>query len=267
MNNESLKQQVNAYWNRASCGTDATKQQKFSHIYFEEIERARYRTEPEIFSFAQFTRFYGKKMLEVGVGAGTDFMQWVRAGTYAHGIDLTQEALDNVQHRLELYGLQAAQVRVADAESIPYNDNEFDLVYSWGVIHHSPNTLKCLEEIIRVTKPGGTIKLMVYNRYSIDTLYLWIDWALLKWRPFQSFSKVLYYHQESIGTKAYTCREIKKILAAYPVIISQLTAPPTQHQASYHKSRRKWYWLAYFASCIWGWQQSGWFMLIELKKM
>ncbi len=266
MNNETLKQQVKAFWNQASCGTNMTQQQKFTTSYFEEIEEARYRTEPEIFSFAQFTRFNGKKVLEVGVGAGTDFMQWVRAGTQAHGVDLTQEAIDNVSHRLEIYGLQVADVRVADAENLPYPDNQFDLVYSWGVIHHSPNTIKCLEEIIRVAKPGGTIKIMIYNRHSLYALYRWIFAGLLKGRPFQSLSKVLFYHQESIGTKAYTLKEMKNILARYPVGISQLTAPMTNHECSYYKARL-WRWPAYLAACLWGMRRSGFFMLIELKKV
>jgi len=88
MNTENLKQEVYSYWNKASCGTEFVKQEKFTKEYFEEIEKIRYSLEPEIFSFAQFTRYHEKKILEVGVGAGTDFLQWVKAGTQAHGIDL-----------------------------------------------------------------------------------------------------------------------------------------------------------------------------------
>ena len=70
MHKEHLKQEVYNYWNKASCGTEFVKKEKFSKEYFEEIEQIRYLVEPEIFAFAQFTRFYGKKVLEVGVGAG-----------------------------------------------------------------------------------------------------------------------------------------------------------------------------------------------------
>jgi hypothetical protein len=73
MNQQQLKQSVYSYWNRGSCGTNITSQKKYSAEYFAEIEAYRYRVEPEIFAFAQFTRFSGKKVLEVGVGAGTDF--------------------------------------------------------------------------------------------------------------------------------------------------------------------------------------------------
>ena len=142
-----LKTDVKAYWNVASCGTEITEKTRYTKAYFEEIEEFRYRIEPEIFSFAQFTRFKDKKMLEVGVGAGTDFLQWVRAGAKAHGIDLTQEAVYNVQERLKLYGLTAEDIKVADAEALPFEDTSFDLVYSWGVIHHSPNTEQCLADV------------------------------------------------------------------------------------------------------------------------
>jgi len=127
----------------------------YSKEYFEEIERRRYDPvvgEPEIFSFAQFTRYSGKKILEVGVGAGTDFIQWVRAGAVAYGIDLTEKAIEHVRRRLEVYNLHAADIRVGDAENLPYEDNTFDLVYSFGVIHHSPDTERALSEIITLQR-------------------------------------------------------------------------------------------------------------------
>jgi ubiquinone/menaquinone biosynthesis C-methylase UbiE len=237
MKTDMLKQQVYNYWNNASCGTEYTQQQKFSKEYFEEIEQFRYTHEPEIFSFAQFTRFNKKKVLEVGVGAGTDFLQWVRSGAQAYGIDLTQEAVNNVKKRLELYNLTAESICVADAEALPYEDNFFDLVYSWGVIHHSPNTVKCLEEIIRVTKSGGSIKIMIYNRRSLFAFYRYLLCALKQGKIFRSFSHVIYYDQESLGTKAYTIKEVKKILARYPVDIESLKATVSSYDLLQSKSK------------------------------
>lgn len=265
MYNEQLKEQVKNYWNKGSCGTELTQQQKFSQAYFEEIEQQRYKIEPEIFAFAQYPRFHGKKVLEVGVGAGTDFLQWVRSGAQAHGIDLTHEAIDNVTQRLALYGLQASDLRVADAENLPYSDGYFDCVYSWGVIHHSPDMEQCLREIIRVTKPGGTIKLMVYNRRSLVAMYLYLRFGLLKGRPFQSFAKILFHHQESLGTKAYTHKEIKKMVAKYPVAITQLKSTVAKRDLFSYR-RKPYQWLAYCAACLFGMNNVGWFMTIELTK-
>ena len=265
MNQENLKQEVYNYWNKASCGTEFIKQEKFTKEYFEEIERFRYSIEPEIFSFAQFTRFHGKKILEVGVGAGTDFLQWVRAGTHAHGIDLTHEAIFNIKHRLELYNLKADDLQVADAENLPYQDNSFDLVYSWGVIHHSPDTIRCLEEIIRVTKPGGSIKIMIYNRHSLFAFYRYILCALLKGKPFRTLSHVLFYDQESLGTKAYTIKEMKNILRNYSITVNEIKASVTQHDLLYYKSK-PFQWLAYCMACLLGWNKAGFFMTITITK-
>jgi ubiquinone/menaquinone biosynthesis C-methylase UbiE len=264
MDNEILKNQVKSYWDKASCGTNITNKKKFSHDYFEEIERARYQAEPEIFAFAQFTRFYGQKVLEIGVGAGTDFLQWIRAGAQAYGIDLTPEAIENTKSRLELYQLKAADLRVADAEHLPYPDNFFDLVYSWGVIHHSPNTQRCLEEIIRVTRPGGSVKIMVYNRRSFFAFYLYITHALLKGKLFQKLSTIIYNHQESIGTKAYTRKEILVIIKKYPVQLINLdTKAYREDLCNYRRFIRLFIW---FLVVLRGWQYIGWFMTIELKK-
>lgn len=263
---EQLKNEVARYWNQASCGTDHIQETKFSYEYFEQIEAHRYSVEPEIFSFAQFTRFSGKKVLEVGIGAGTDFIQWIRAGAEGYGIDLTEEALENVRHRLSLYSLKAKEIKLADAENIPYADNFFDLVYSWGVIHHSPNTQKCLEEIIRVAKPGATIKIMIYNRRSLLVFYRYLKTALFKGKPFRSFSDVLFYDMESLGTKGYTLKEVRAMLKNQPVSITQLQSTVTSHDLLLAKSKLAQR-LAYFAAALLGWNRCGFYMTLELKKL
>lgn len=261
---QSLKEEVARYWNQAACGTDRALQSKFSREYFEEIEEHRYTVEPEIFSFAQFTRYAGQKILEVGVGAGTDFTQWVRAGAQAHGIDLTQEAIDHVQHRLNVYGLRAAEVKRADAENLPYPPNTFDLVYSWGVIHHSPNTQKCLEEIVRVTKPGGRIKIMIYHRYSLVVLYRYLKSAV-KGKLFRSFSDVLFYDVESLGTKGYSFKEVRAMCQHLPIQILEMKATVTSHDLLKVKSKwaRR---MAYFAALCLGWNRAGFYLTLDLKK-
>lgn len=259
------KERVHAYWNRASCGTEYTTHTKFSPDYFQEIEAFRYHIEPEIFSFAQFTRYRNKKVLEVGIGAGTDFMQWVRAGAHAYGVDLTQEAIRNTHHRLTQEGLKARYLDVADAEALPFEDNSFDLAYSWGVIHHSPRTFTCLEEIVRVTKPGGTIKIMVYNLNSLFAFYQYLMYGVKKFRFFSRWRTIIYNNQESYGTRAFTCSEMRSHLKQYPVTITKLEAPMTSHDLLYYKAK-PFRIFAHLLATITGWKRAGWFMLIELKK-
>jgi len=209
-----LKSQVKEFWNRQSCDVQHARAEKFSRDYFEQIEQRRYDSTPIIHAFAQFTRYHGKRVLEVGFGAGTDFIQWLRAGAVASGVDLTEEALDNVNRRIEVYGLpQPECLGVADAEDLPFSDNAFDLGYSWGVLHHTPNTEKSIAELVRVVRPGGEIKLMLYNRHSIYAYRRWLQMALGKGRPWKSLGWVLANHVESAGTKGYTKNEIGLMLA------------------------------------------------------
>lgn len=208
-----LKGQVSVFWNAQSCDTQVGRSEKFSRQYFEEIEAFRYFDQPFIHSFAQFTRYREKKVLEVGFGAGTDFIQWLRAGAIVSGVDLTPEALENVRHRIDAYQLPAPEkIVVADAENLPFEANSFDLGYSFGVLMLAPDSVRALGELVRVVKPGGEIKVMLYNRHSVWGMNQWIKHALLKGRPWKSFGWVFWHFNESIGTKAYTRSELARML-------------------------------------------------------
>jgi ubiquinone/menaquinone biosynthesis C-methylase UbiE len=223
-----LKEQVRRYWNQQSCDTQAAAASKFTLEYFEEIETFRYRDQPFIHAFAQFSRYRGKKVLEVGFGAGTDFIQWLRAGAAATGIDLTQEALDNVSRRIQQYHLPAPEkICVADAENLPFGENSFDLGYSFGVLHHSPDTAKAVAQLVRVIRPGGELKIMLYNRHSVYAVNQWIKHAALKGRPWKSLAWVLWRHMESPGTKAFTPKEIFAMLSRLPLEDIRVHTEPT----------------------------------------
>ncbi len=215
---KASKEQVRKYWNELSCDTQVASSTKFSLKYFEEIETFRYADQPFIHSFAQFTRYRGKQVLEIGFGAGTDFIQWLRAGARVSGIDLTAEALANLTERIRAYDLPTPdQIMVADAENLPFKSDSFDLGYSFGVLHHSPDTEKAIGELVRVVRPGGEIKIMLYNRHSIFVFNQWVKFALLRGRPGKSLRQVVWDHVESIGTKAYTRKELTKILRNLPI--------------------------------------------------
>ena len=91
----------------------------------------------------------------------------------------------------------------------------FDLVYSWGVIHHSPDTEKALSEVFRVLKPGGTAKIMVYHKYSLVGFYLWIRYALFSLKPFTSLESIYSRYLESPGTKAYSKKEAHQLFSDF----------------------------------------------------
>ncbi len=263
--NSELKEVVHDYWNEASCGTFASDKEKFTATYYKEIEDHRYAVEPEIFSFAQFSRYRGKKVLEIGVGAGSDFLNWVRSGCEAYGIDLTEEALEHAKNRLQIENLSAQDLRVADCENIPHPDNFFDVVYSWGVIHHTPDTEKALAEIIRICRPGGRVKLMLYHRKSLLAYFFWIKHALLKGKPFRSRADVLYHHMESKGTKAYTEKEVRTMLKPYAVKNLKIAPVLTYYDkmgrfGAFYQS------VARFCALLFGYNKVGWFLTIEFDK-
>lgn len=261
-----IKEQVKAYWEANVCETDTTKSPKYTKDYFEETEQYRYSVTPDVFQFAQFTRWHGKKVLEIGIGAGTDFIQWVRAGAEAYGIDLTEEAVEHTKKRLELYGLKAREVRVGDAENLPYANNTFDLVYSWGVLHHTPDTEKAIGEAIRVAKPGGRIKLMLYHRWSVLMLFKWLQVNFLKGKFPKSISWCLYHECESVGTKAFTFSELRQLLSQYPVQILEMKAQVNNYDLlwRYPLLFRA---LAYILVCLMGFNRAGFFMTIDLGKV
>ena len=106
-------------------------------------------------------------VLEIGCGLGTDGAQFAQAGARYTGIDLTDAAIDLARRRFELFNLPGT-FRVADAEQLDFPDNTFDLVYSHGVLHHTPDTAAAVREIHRVLRPGGRAVVMLYHRNSYN---------------------------------------------------------------------------------------------------
>lgn len=207
---EALKAEVRDYWNAGPCGSTDSTADPGTPEFFADVERRRYELEPFIPDFARWDKLSGVKMLEIGVGLGTDFVQAVRAGANATGVDLTERGVDLVRGRLAIEGL-SANLQVADAESLPFADGEFERVYSWGVLHHTPDTHKAVREALRVLKPGGTFCIMMYSRHSWLSYGVWVRWGLLRGRPFNSLTTMLANHMESQGTKAFTKREFREM--------------------------------------------------------
>jgi SAM-dependent methyltransferase len=206
-----MNEAVRQYWEREPCGTSPALVGTLtpgSREWYERIEDRRYSLEPFIHSVAQFTRHHGKQLLEIGVGAGTDHLQWARGGAVCHGVDLTDAAIQTTKEHLSLYGFQSDLHRI-DAEQLPFHDGRFDVVYSWGVLHHSHRPERIVGEIRRVLRPGGLFLGMMYGRYSLVALKLWIRYGLSRGRPWRTLADVVWNHMESVGTKAYTPRELR----------------------------------------------------------
>src|SRR5438552_16686818 len=133
--------EVREFWDSDPCGNRYLPDLQG----FDEHARARYVLEPHIPKFAQFAEARGLRVLEVGVGMGADYLEWLKAGAHASGVDLSAVSVQKTRRRCEAYGYRP-DLQVADAEHLPFPDNTFDIVYSYGVMHHSPATLACVRE-------------------------------------------------------------------------------------------------------------------------
>lgn len=211
--NNTEKLQVHDFWNGAACG---------ENLYLQNIDRAgylahsnmRYQLEPFILTFADFASAKGKKILEIGVGLGADYQRFAEVGAELYGIDLSERAVEHTRRRMALFSL-SSNLAVGDAENLNFPDESFDQVYSWGVLHHSPDTPKAIAEVHRVLKRGSVVKIMLYHKWSMVGLMLWLRYALLAFRPFLSLHHIYALHLESPGTKAYSVAEARKLFAAF----------------------------------------------------
>lgn len=214
MAEERLKQAVRAYWEEEPCGTRYGVSGERAR-YFEEIRAARDAMEPYIAGFAGFAGASGLKVLEVGVGAGSDYTRWLQGGADAVGLDLTLAGARLTREHAEVRGMGGkARVVVADAENLPLASGTFDVAYSWGVVHHSPDTPRALGELRRVLRPGGSLRVMVYHVHSWTAWLLWVRYGLMRGRVGATLQEVLAAHLESPGTKAYGVEEFRDLLAS-----------------------------------------------------
>lgn len=240
--NDSLKDDVRQFWNSNPCGSRYLQ----SGDNFETHARARYSLEPHISGFAQFASAQGLKVLEVGVGMGADYLEWLKAGALVTGVDLSSESIERARRRAEICGF-SPDLHVADAEHLPFPDNSFDILYSYGVMHHSPHTAQCLTEALRVLKPRGQARIMIYHHASLVGIMLWLRYGLLKGK---SLRRTVYDHLESPGTKTYTHAEAHSLMSEFSnVSMRQVFSPGdlllNQPSARFRSPIYRWIWRLY----------------------
>ena len=267
---DDLKKEVRDFWDEASCGERLLLEASDRSSYLAQM-RKRYELEPFIENFARFEETRDLAVLEIGVGLGADHQRFAEAGARLTGVDLTPRAVGHTRRRFKLFGL-IPHLRVADAESLPFSDESFDSVYSWGVLHHSPNTAQAIEEVWRVLRRGGTARIMIYHKHSLVGYMLWLRYAVLTGKPWRSLRDIYANHLESPGTKAYSAAEARALFTCFTVceIATVLTHGDLLESDAGQRHRG---WLLSMAKRVWPrrflrWALSGHglFMLIEAKK-
>ena len=165
---DSYKDEVQDQWDNNPCGSHYAKEASKNTLeWYLEVERYRYEEyAPWMRETMEFARHAGESVLEIGGGLGTDLAQFAKAGAVVTDIDLSAGHLAHAQENFSLRGLTGTFIH-HDAEKLPFPDSTFDVVYSNGVIHHTPNTQVVVNEIHRVLKPGGKAIVMVYAENSL----------------------------------------------------------------------------------------------------
>jgi SAM-dependent methyltransferase len=204
---------VRSYWQAHPCAAKLAASEPGSAGFYAEVERAKLESEPHEPSFADFAAWSGRDVLEIGCGVGIDTARFARAGARVTAIDLTEQAVSLTRALLELEELPGT-VMVADSESLPFAADSFDLVYSWGVLHHTPRIGRALAEAHRVLRPGGEARVMVYARRSLFGLALWGRQLARDRRP-MTVRTAIGRGLESPGTQAFTPVEAAALFADF----------------------------------------------------
>lgn len=160
-------EQVQLYWDSRPCNIRHSKSEIGSKEYFNEVEARKYFVEPHIKNFADFPSWNGKRVLEIGCGIGTDAVNFAKSGAEYTGIELSGESLKLAVRRFEVFGLNGKFIK-GDAEELSQvlEMQKYDLIYSFGVLHHTPNLERALTEIKKYCSEETTFKFMVYSANS-----------------------------------------------------------------------------------------------------
>jgi SAM-dependent methyltransferase len=160
---------VKGYWNARPCNIRHSTKPVGSREYFDDVEARKYFVEPHIPRFADFSRWKGKRVLEIGCGIGTDTMSFLRAGATVTAVDLSEESLALARKRAGVFGFEGQVEFVqADAEQLQNSvtPQVYDLIYSFGVIHHTPHPERALDQLAAYSAPGTILKIMMYYTFS-----------------------------------------------------------------------------------------------------
>ena len=164
--NETTRQ-IEAFWGTEACGAHFVSDQLRGADFYEEYRRFRYETEWHIRELVPFSEARGKRVLEIGCGNGADGVLFAMNGADYVGVDLTSAAVEATRAHFEALNLHG-EFRIEDAQRLSFADASFDIVYSYGVLHHTSNPEHAIAEVHRVLKPGGRAIVMLYNKQSFN---------------------------------------------------------------------------------------------------
>lgn len=219
-----VKRRTREQWGNDPCGAVyGDGQEVGTREFFDTVEAHRYAVyAPWMREVMEFDGFAGLDLLEVGCGMGSDLLQFARGGARVTGLDYTPRSVEISRRRFALYDVPG-KFTLGDAENLPFPDATFDVVYSNGVLHHTPDTQRAIHEVHRVLKPGGVAKIMLYHRSS---LYYWLSIVLkhgilrgelARSTPDEIMSRHVEYSETGALplVRAYTRAEVERMFARF----------------------------------------------------
>ncbi len=173
----NILKKVKNYWNKQPCNINHSKKKFLTKEYFEEVRKKKYFVEKHIPKFANFRKYKNKNVLEIGCGIGTDAIEFIRNGSYYTGIDFSEKSVEIVNKRILAYNLSTKKTKVfvdncENLNNVKKLKKKYDLIYSFGVIHHTENMKKAFDSIYKIANKNTSIKIMLYAKNSYKNFLL-----------------------------------------------------------------------------------------------
>jgi 2-polyprenyl-3-methyl-5-hydroxy-6-metoxy-1,4-benzoquinol methylase len=211
---------VENYWNSRPCNLRHGLAPVGTKEYYDQVEARKYKVEPHIPRFAEFSKWSGKRVLEVGCGLGTESTNFARAGAILTAVDLSEESIKLAKKRFEVFGLEGSFYR-ANAEELTQvlpEGSKFDLIWTFGVVHHTPHPEKVIAEFTKLLAPGGELRIMVYSKVSYKLFFLMRETG--DWDFSKIDALISNYSEAQTGcpvTYSYTFDELAQLLHGFEI--------------------------------------------------
>lgn len=263
---------IRKFWDDRPCNIRHSKAKIGTKRYFDEVETRKYFVEPHIPPFAQFERWKGKKVLEIGCGIGTDTINFARAEAKVTAVEISKKSLDIARKRAKVFGLEKRiKFFLADAEELSkaVSIEPYDLIYSFGVIHHTPHPQKIIKEMKKYCHKKTEVRIMVYNRCSWKVL-----WILFKFGKgdFWNLDRLIAKHSEAATgspvTYVYSKHQARKLMSGFKIQqmrVGHIFPYSIPQYIKYHY-KKVWY-FRILPKSLFSWLEThfGWHLLITAK--
>lgn len=261
---------VKDYWDRRPCNIKHSAKEIGTKEYFDEVEKRKYFVEPHIPEFAQFDRWKDKKVLEIGCGIGTDSINFARKGARITVVELSERSLEICEKRFEVYGL-SARFYCGNAEELSsfVPVEPYDLIYSFGVIHHTPNPHRVFEEIKKYCHTDTELRIMLYAKYSFKVLWIILKYGKGAFWKYKELVRTYSEAQEGCPvTYCYSFKEVKKLIKDFEIIEMRKDHifPYLIEKYKNYEYKRVWY-FRWMPRWLFRWLEkvAGWHILIVAK--